>query len=242
VFSADGRRVYSSATKSGGGTVLLERTGPRMKELTDKHHKILSMAFSADAKAFAYVALSAEGAPPELFFKEKSIGQPHASTVILAVDANGKQVAYVAKSGKGVTVVIGTEKPSPKAYDYVRELAFSPDGTKLAFVANVGGNPDIETPGLVVGGQELVVTRPVAGEGLWTESALCSEARDIVWIAEGKVASAARSEEGWQIVCGDKQSPGYDAVGRAVLESDGRTLAFGARKGRELWWQHLSLD
>jgi hypothetical protein len=43
-------------------------------------------------------------------------------------------------------------------------------------------------------------------------------------------------------VCGDKRSETFDEIGEPHFAADGLRIAFGARKGRELWWKVLALE
>lgn len=40
---------------------------------------------------------------------------------------------------------------------------------------------------------------------------------------------------------GDKKGEGFDHVSNLVFSPDGSKLAFGAVKGRELWWKVMDM-
>ena len=62
----------------------------------------------------------------------------------------------------------------------------------------------------------------------------------LTWSQDSKqLAFAGETAEGWRIVCGDKRSEPFDEVGPPHFSADGAKIAFGARKGRELWWKVL---
>lgn len=39
------------------------------------------------------------------------------------------------------------------------------------------------------------------------------------------------------IVVGDQKGPDFDDVGPPIFSPDGKRVAYGARKGRQLWWK-----
>ena len=160
LFTADGRRVVSPAMRKGGGWVVAERHGKRVKERTDKLGRIANVAISPDGKALAYAVQSTPDEPCDVYFRKKLVGRAQADVPLLAVGPSGKQVAYAVATEEGASVCVGSDEAAKPSWDHVVELAFGPQGTRVAFVANDGGVRSADADKMVVGGFAHVVVRP----------------------------------------------------------------------------------
>ena len=150
------------------------------------------------------------------------------------------------RAGRKHGVAFGDGKLAKAEHDWIQLLTYRPDGKELACAAGTGGTASAAlmtedgTP-QIDGAQWKLVryeTNGVARAG--TES--FRGIAHIAWSSDGaRVAFAARTAEGWRIVCGEQRSDPFDEVGPPRFTADGAKVAFGARKGRELWWKVLAL-
>jgi hypothetical protein len=240
LWSDDGRRVFScGSTHKGWAVISVEK---REKLRSEGFDGIASIDVSADGSALAFVKTNVQGAGPELYFDGRRVGEHHRHVAKPTVDAAGKHVAYTVATKTGVTVAVDDEKQPAGTYDHIVELAFSPRGDRLAFVAVVGGKVSERYPGLVEGGEWFVVLRTLGGDVQSAEHARHLRVRDLVWNDAGdRLAYAARDKAGWRIVTGKAQSDAFDDVGRPHFLPESAAIGHGARAGRELWWKVLPL-
>jgi hypothetical protein len=56
-----------------------------------------------------------------------------------------------------------------------------------------------------------------------------------------QLAYAKKADGQWRLVVGDTVSDPFDEVDKPQFRDDGKMVAFGARKGRELWWKVMAL-
>src|SRR5262245_58524318 len=252
-YSAGGPSACAAAYERNKGWTVL-KADKREAKLSEPCEGIESFDLSADGTGLAYVRVlasrsSAGGFPsaadePQLFFRGKRVGKRHAALSSATVDPAGAHVAYVVARGdgrEGRTVAVDEEASPHGSFDFVTELAFDPKGARLAFVGVRGGR-ESETPGVIVGGQWTVVVRGVASSAEPLEHAGFLEVRDLRWDASGeRLAYCARDESGWRVVCGETRSEAHTDVGPPVFAADGRSLGFGSRDARELWWRELAL-
>jgi hypothetical protein len=251
-FSADGERVVACAVGSKGW-VLLEVSGKRATELTEPHPLIDNFALAETSSAIAYVRTDARtgGSSPvptasehaELYFKGKRVGPKLVGITQPTADAPGNHVACVVTVGTMRAVAVDGEVLKTGRFDHVLELRFDPLGKQLAFVANRGGKRDTGNPGLISGGESFVVVVPVPPQSLLDQRPNYREVRDLVWNAAGnRLAYCAQDADGWRVVCGERASEPHDDVGTPMFAADGKSLAFGTRDGRELWWRAHAIE
>ena len=240
LWSADGKRVFSCGMTHKGWAVV--RVEKREKLASEEHDQIASIAISETGSALAFVKTDQSGARAELYFKGRRVGKNHRHVATPTVDATGEHVAYVIATKGGATVAVDDEKLPAGEYDFVLELAFSPKGDRLAFVACVGGRESEKYPGLIEGGEWFIVVRPTDGKVKLAEHARHKQVRDLVWDEDGKRLAYAALDKGWRVVCGDAQSQEFNDVGRPHFLADGAAIGHGARAGRELWWKILPLE
>lgn len=147
------------------------------------------------------------------------------------------RVAYAARKGKAWSMVVdGTKGPD---FDGVSGfgIAFSPEGSRVAYVANIGGTWDTQLRFQNGGIDWLVVdhekvTGPIAFS-------------DLQFTPDGKtVAYEQRVERQVQLVVGSKKGPLVDDLFGYTLQfsPDGKSASYVARIGREIFLQTLTLD
>lgn len=244
VWSGDSKFVATVAMKGSEWVALVGD-----KEFA-RGGMVQSVAISDDAKRLACAVVKpvvgADGAPPvnllwQVVCDKKTLGADFESAGTPVLSANGKRLAFKAVRGGRVRIVVD-EKPSKADWTFAGTPVFSRDGKRFAY-AGVAGceiEPDwLVSPEGDVGAKggkwQLVVDDAVADES-W------DELRDIRFSADGQqVAFRARSGSKWRIVCGDRKSDEFDAVGPPLFAPDGSKLAFGARNGRELTWRTVAL-
>jgi hypothetical protein len=137
------------------------------------------------------------------------------------LDARGGHVAYAARTAGGLRVFRDTE-PVGDPLQQVDALAFSSDGTHLAWAGRAGGHHHVFVDGIPGPAHD------------WAE--------DVSFDPAGKqIAYGARDQPDgpWHIVAGKVSGPAYDWVGPPRWSSDGKRVAYAARSGRQVWWDVL---
>jgi hypothetical protein len=140
------------------------------------------------------------------------------------LDARGSHVAYAAVTDGGGVRVFRDAQPVSDPFQQVGAIAFSSDGTHLAWAARAGGRFRVFVDG---------VPGP---EHDW--------AQDLSFDPAGKqIAYAARdqSDGPWHVVAGKVSGPAYEWIGPLRWSSDGKRVAYAARIGREVWWKVLAM-
>lgn len=125
---------------------------------------------------------------------------------------------------------------------------FRPDGKQLAFVGvENGGVQDFfalseGVDEALTDGRAQLFTMDRRGKQ-HKEGEVCAAIRHVTWSPDGKQVGRAVKQDGkWFVVCGKSRSEGHDEVGNLHFSKDGRRIAFGARRGRELWWRVLKIE
>lgn len=69
-----------------------------------------------------------------------------------------------------------------------------------------------------------------------------SSNEDLAFSPDGRRFAYVACDNGdWIVVCGDQRSERFDIVRDPVFRRHGKKVAFGARKGRELWWKVMEV-
>lgn len=175
-----------------------------------------------------------------------------------ALAPKGKKVCFVAQEADKVFVVV-EEKAWASRWDQLSSPLWSPDGKSVAAIANegmkrAGDMPMLDTNWL--DGMEFGVYDEATGriqirepEGecwLMVDDTKVAgpflRALDPTWSADSQsVACRAQVADGWVVAVGEDRSEVFDEISMPVFHPDGSKVAFGARKGREIHWQVLSL-
>jgi Tol biopolymer transport system component len=134
----------------------VELPNPRYHEITFRRGDIRSARFASDGQTILYSA-SWQGNPVEIFSarpgaaESRSLGLEHAQ--LLAVSPTGEMAVALNSHRTGTWVNMGTLASAPLAGGAPRELLenvqwadWSPDGSNLAVVRDVGGRNRLEYP------------------------------------------------------------------------------------------------
>lgn len=126
---------------------------------------------------------------------------------LIAMSADGSRIAYEESDAGKYRIVVGDKRSETFDLIMSRSVVFSPDGSKLAFVANA------------------TKTSPAPATG--TTSVPSTKSVNVV-------------------VVGDQKSEEFDEVyalpfGRLNFNSGGSKVAFGARKGNDIWWKVMDV-
>ncbi len=267
--SADGDVVASPALRKGEWHVMrFDAKGERkIGRREEGHAMITGFALSPDGKDAAIVCpdprasapdmpdLPAGMAPPAGMFGPKPVvihgkevyGRDEDGAGQPVFSPNGKHLAYKLLDGDAMGVAIDGACPAPAPGAFVHTPVWSPDSKRVAYAVTEGGEVSPfwrlgpEGDSAVKGGRTTVVVHDRRGKGI-ERGADHAAVRDLAWSPDGDVvAYAARTDEGWAIVCGEARGPAYDEVGPPVFAPDGSAVCYGARSGRELWWRVLRL-
>lgn len=187
--------------------------------------------FSADGSTLAYLA-SREKRQFLVIERRGRREIPYTHAYTAALSPRGTRSACVAATEAGRTfkgalgnafvVVDGRAGPEFDRVD-TSTIVFSPDGTRFAYEKGSFGP---------AGEQQAIVVDHSAGEGYGSvRKALFSpDSRHVVhW--------ATRGRKEHLVIDGDPGEP-YDEIqiSPIVFSRDSKQVAFGARRGRELWW------
>jgi WD40 repeat protein len=210
-FSPDGSRMAYGAVRDGKCYLVVD--GEEMGPFDDLGTRT-GYRFSNDGSRLAFVALAGDNLHVILDGKQ---GPPFYDVGDLRFSLDGKQVAYVAREAKNGPwfVFLNNEKQGPYQTIGDESLRFSPDGTRLAYAAQVD-----ERWAAVVDGQ--------AGEphdGI----------AEMLFSPDGKrLAYVAQDGESEAVVLDGKLERSFDGIGGGslVFSPDNRTLGYIARSGR----------
>jgi WD40-like Beta Propeller Repeat len=198
-LAPDGRTIiYSVEDKNKKGYVVV---GSKKLEGYERFRRVI---FAPDGSGYCIIA-SKEG--KEYLIKngkEEPMPDNLKGKTLIAMSADGSKIAYEESDGSKYRTVVGDRKS--ELFDMImsRSAIFSPDGSKLAFVANVSK----------------------------TDTATGTTSRTS--LPPTKTMSV--------VVVGDQKSEEFDEIynvpfGRLSFNSSGSRVAFGARKGNDIWWK-----
>ena len=173
---------------------------------------------------------------------------PYDSIYQLGFSGDGRRLGCIAKKGV-LHFFVCDGKEVGRVRSWNSEFAFSPDGKRVAHVAEVedetcllldGDKQPFSGPGKPVFSPD---SRHLAYTTDWDKSVVCSGRKSPTYDAVGvpvfapnskRMAYAACRENVWFIVCGRSQFGSFAEVGTPVFHPDCRTLACRSRVG-EKW-------
>jgi hypothetical protein len=258
VFSADGAHLAYQARDGESWRLVVDG-----KANGGTRTRFAMHAFSGDAAPLVYVdEADDEGwgrlVVSDLGFERPMVVDARVSSVVLNADRT--RVAAVSASERGQQVLtFAADAPGRVTrgplHDAIYNVAFAPEGTSLAYLAERGGQfsmvlDDREAP--VLPGEDIIslpVVRPGAhavaamfiangavvlreffGQGGAGEPAYQS-VEGLVFARDGRShAYAAERGESWFVVVNGKEGPTFDKVVSPAFSPDGTHLVYRARK------------
>ncbi len=215
--------VVAYTAQEGGKCfiVLGDKRGEAFDEVT-------APEFSRDGSTMAYAAATGkEGARKWFVVVGDQRGEQFDFVSHIAFSPDGKTVAYGAREGKKWFVVVGDKRGREFSdLDILANPIFSPDGRAVAYAISKNGKSCV-----VVGERE--------GEQFFQvfPSAFSPDG--------SKVACLAMNPGKWFVVAGETHSEALDNVdprsSGPYFSPDGSKVAYGAMKGRELWWKVMAV-
>ncbi len=257
VVSPDATRVAYVASNPNGRSVVLNG------EVLGEYQTVMHLRFRSDG-GLAYVGCKGiNKGPCHLVSGTHTTEFPETSRISdYALDTKGRVAAYVQWSGSESRVVV--QKKRGKRYRWIRDLRVSPNGTRLAYVADV----DFSSSLMIVDGKEssryASLQTPVFSPDSKHVAYIASEpdktgfslflsgrrqgtahpyATHPVFSPDGKhvayVAFTAKTgaPKRFVVVDGVEQTR-HDYIDRESLQfsPDGKFVMYGAGDGQDLWW------
>lgn len=236
-FSPDGGRLAFSVEREGGWYVVVDgRPGPRFEAIFAH-----SLTWGSDGMALAYAASLAGHAHAVL----NQVPGPLLDGVGRLAFA-GSHSVYVGRIGTlSFLVLDGTAQPPA---EWIGEIAFSPDGTHVAYLAGAGDEERIVIDGHASesDGQGHLSLLHVDDRGAPTfvvssrgRARLVRHAEigpayasipELVVTPAGRWAYLAREGESMRAILEGVPSPPYEWAGNLVASPDGKRLAYLARR------------
>jgi hypothetical protein len=147
---------------------------------------------------------------------------------------DGKTVTYRARIGNKWFTVLGATKGPP--FDYVSMPVVQKDGRTLSHLVGEGPDEDSLTYYFAPGGRK--------GPRFGAAGDLILPT-DAVYSPDGKAFACpimVMKDKKVYVQVGQQRGDPVDHIGRIVFSSDGKKVAYGALKGRELWWKVRSVE
>jgi Periplasmic component of the Tol biopolymer transport system len=236
-FSPDGARLAFSVERDGGWHVVVDgKAGPRFEAIFAH-----SLTWSPDGMALAYAASLAGHARAVL---NQVPGPPLDGVGRLVF--GGSHSTYVGRIGTLSFLVLDGAAGPPA--EWIGEIAFSPSGAHVAYVAGAGDEERIVIDGREVEGSEkghvsllhvddhgaptfVVSSRGLARLVRHTEIGPAYAAiSELVVTPAGRWAYLAREGESMRAILEGGQSPPCEWAGNLVASPDGKRFAYLARR------------
>ena len=181
--------------------------------------RIRAAAVSGLLGVFSLITTTAQ--TNEVTFQEVSLGKvpPRARLDQVILSRDNAHVAYPVQPGRIWNVVHDGQQDA--VWDAVRDLQFSPNGSRLAYVARRGTNECV-----VLDGTNSPPFQAI-GPGCLAFSPDSKRFVFIAWIS-GK----------WSAVLDGRPGPGYDRIAKVgfTFSSDSRHFAYAALRGKQSFW------
>ncbi|HEX7898952.1 MAG TPA: hypothetical protein VF950_14410 [Planctomycetota bacterium] len=203
-WSPDSRRVAVEIREDGRSFVLLDGLRGRFFDSVNEP------LFSPDSRHVAYRARD-DGREVVVRGDKPGPGYWRMDTPVFS--KNGV-LAYAAGPFLDPTLVIGDESRKLDG-EYAQQLAFSPDGRRLAYLLYAGGEAT-----LVVGEERRTVAGTVVGTPLFSPDG-------------AEIAYVAVNGSDWRVLRGENAGPRFDRIEWASLRyaPDAKSLAYIATRG-----------
>jgi hypothetical protein len=216
------------------------------------------VAFSARRGDNWFVVVDGVEGPPFI-----GVGE---SLTAATFSEDGRHVAYVANLERqvGGRAMVVRDGASGDAWDDVRDLTFSADGTHLAFEAERGHDhlvvvdgepgPAFADVGSLRFGEHGTIYYEARGDRAWCivqgTTPSCFDDVGVPGMIAGDdplnftldptgrhVAFRAAKDGHWMIVVDGAENPAADELWPPIFSADGTQVGYGARIGDELWWK-----
>jgi hypothetical protein len=203
-WSPDSRRLAAEIREEGRSFVQLDGVRGR---LFDSVNEVM---FSPDSRHLAYRARE-DGREVVVRGDKPGPGYWRMDSPVFSLDG---VLAYAAGPFLDPTLVIGEESRKLDG-EYAQQLAFSPDGRRLAYLLYAGGEAV-----LVVGEERRTVLGTVVGTPLFSPDG-------------SEISYVAVNGSDWRVVRGESAGERFDRIEWTSLRysPDGRSLAYAASRG-----------
>jgi len=223
--------VSYAASSEGRSFIVLD--GKKIPQL----ERTRSIVLGPQGKSLAYTTQK-DGKAFVVFQTAK--GEDFDEVSQITLNAEGTAVAYAARKGSKWFAVVGDRRS--EAFAIVIYPTFPPDGKTLSYIA---ADEVTRQFFIVLGdkrGEEVpfIMLSTIQAEPSW--SSMHRRLR-LTLSPDGKAAAYVSVEPGgkWRLIAGTSKSEPFDLVSEAFFSPDGRKVAFGALKGRELWWKVIEV-
>jgi len=197
----DVRDIYVVDMESKVGTSLTIKRGAQLGARTNGNSR---QFFNSDGKLRTFLFQSKEGLGNEA---TKATDVNYNNSFDSLYSADGKQfAAMVSQTGGEKVIVNGISDP---VFDWVSNLAFSPDGSRVAYFAQKG-----EERMLIVDGK--VISRNVDGRFVFG-----ADGKRIAYVAEEKSSADDVNRKAWVVIDGVRGPIFDEIVAGPVVRKDG---------------------
>ncbi|MBJ6802483.1 PD40 domain-containing protein [Geomonas propionica] len=274
-FSPDSRHIVYQAKKGGRWYFVVD--GHSTPGNGTQHNQF---GFSADSSRIAYVDTVSEGAPPRLVVTDlgfKKLTTREATGSVMVISENRTRIAAISDAGgkKRVIELSFAQPDSVKEgalYDNVRDLAISPDGASVAYVAEKGGarllihdgkeqpfpagelvgsiifRPDGKGFGFLVGSKGSCAFYQ-SGAGAEVEKRPYDEVGELAYSKDGnshvylgRKVTPGQTGKSIFAVVNGKEGARFDKVAGPTFSPDGRLVAYRARQDGKRFMVVSDLD
>lgn len=185
------------------------------------YDKVYTVDLSPDGNHLAYLAQRGKS----IFLVKDGVEMPfpeHDMRSHLIVAKNGRTYNTGMFKDRFFAIVDGEK--TGKTYDEITEPAFSPDGTRLAYAARRGGEWFVVVNGVEGTSFDKVVAPLFSPDGIRLVYRVRDQEKRYVVVADANGRILQKQKH-------------YELIWAPVFSSDGKSVAYGVKTGRELWWK-----